>query len=84
VTPNGQLSGVHSGAGLGGLEWQTSPKLSVSGYYGGVYFGRNLVYCLRPLQAPPARASPVSRASVLVFLVQRTPITVRFRRLRLT
>jgi hypothetical protein len=41
VKPNGQLSGVHSGAGLGGLEWQTSPKLSLSGYYGGVYFGRD-------------------------------------------
>jgi hypothetical protein len=41
VKPNGQLSGVHSAAGLGGLEWQTSPKLSLSGYYGGVYFGRN-------------------------------------------
>lgn len=41
VKPNGQLSGVHSSAGLGGLEWQTSPKLSLAGYYGGVYFGRN-------------------------------------------
>jgi hypothetical protein len=41
VKPNGDLSAVHSGAGLGGLEWQARTKLMLSGYYGGVFFGRN-------------------------------------------
>ena len=58
VTPNGQLSGVHSGAGLGGLEWQTSPKLSVSGYYGGVYFGRN--FGLLPSTTPGASCAGIA------------------------
>jgi hypothetical protein len=57
VKPNGQLSGVHSGAGLGGLEWQTSPKLALSGYYGGVYFGRN--YGLLPSTAPGASCAGI-------------------------
>jgi len=58
VEPNGQLSGVHSGAGLGGLEWQTSPKLSVSGYYGAVYFGRN--FGLLPSTTPGASCAGVA------------------------
>jgi hypothetical protein len=58
VEPNGQLSGVHSGAGLGGLEWQTSSKLSVSGYYGGVYFGRN--FGLLPSTTPGASCAGIA------------------------
>lgn len=41
VKPNGQLSCVHSGSGIGGFEWQTTPKFMVYGYYGGAYYRRN-------------------------------------------
>jgi hypothetical protein len=58
VNPDGQLSGVHSGAGLGGLEWQTRPNLSVSGYYGGVYFGRN--FGLLPSTTPGASCAGIA------------------------
>jgi hypothetical protein len=52
VKPNGQLSGVHTGAGLGGLEWQAKPMLQLYGYYGGVYFQRN--YGFLPSTTPGA------------------------------
>src|SRR5580704_5647832 len=35
------LSPVHSDAGILGLEYQTTPKFMVYGYYGYVYIGRN-------------------------------------------
>jgi hypothetical protein len=41
VKPNGTLSGVHSGAGLGGFEWQTTPRFALYSYYGGAYFERD-------------------------------------------
>jgi hypothetical protein len=41
VRPDGTLSGVHSGSGIGGLEWTRNPKLVVYAYYSGAYFGRN-------------------------------------------
>jgi hypothetical protein len=41
VTPNGSLSCVHSGSGIGGFEWQTTPKFMAYGYYGGAYYQRN-------------------------------------------
>ena len=58
VKPNGQLSGVHTGAGLGGLEWQAKPMLSFYGYYGGVYFERN--YGFLPSTTPGASCAGVS------------------------
>ncbi len=35
------LSLVHSGSGIGGFEWQATPKTGFYGYYGGVYAQRN-------------------------------------------
>lgn len=57
VKPNGQLSGVHTGAGLGGLEWQTTPMLAFYGYYGGVYFERN--YGFLPSTTPGASCAGI-------------------------
>jgi len=41
VRPDGNLSCVHSGSGIGGFEWQTTPKYMVAGYYGAAYYQRN-------------------------------------------
>jgi len=41
VRPNGTLSAVHSGSGIGGFEWQTTKNLLIDGYYSGAYFERN-------------------------------------------
>ena len=41
VKPNGTLSGVHSGSGLAGFEWQTTPRYMLYSYYGAAYFERN-------------------------------------------
>jgi len=41
VKPDGALSAIHSGSGVAGLEWQTTPKLLLDGYYSGAYFFRN-------------------------------------------
>ena len=41
VQPNGTLSAVHSGSGLGGFEYQATPHSMFYAYYGGVYFQRN-------------------------------------------
>jgi hypothetical protein len=41
VKPNGTLSCVHSGSGIGGFEWQANPKYMLYGYYGGAYYTRN-------------------------------------------
>jgi hypothetical protein len=50
VKPNGTLSGVHSGSGVGGIEYQARPNYMFYGYYGGAYFQRNFGY----LAATPA------------------------------
>ena len=50
VKPNGTLSGVHSGSGVGGFEYQATPHYMFYGYYGGAYFQRNYGY----LAATPA------------------------------
>jgi hypothetical protein len=42
VKPDGTLSGIHSGSGIGGFEWQPNPKLLIYGYYSGAYFGQNV------------------------------------------
>lgn len=39
------ISPLHSGAGLGGAEWQVMPKLMLYGYYGGVYIDRDAFAC---------------------------------------
>ena len=49
VKPNGTLSAVHSGSGIAGLEYQTTPKNMFYGYYGAAYFKRN--YGLLPAGA---------------------------------
>ncbi len=41
VRPDGTLSGVHAGSGIGGFEWQANRKTMLYGYYGGAYFQRN-------------------------------------------
>jgi hypothetical protein len=41
VRPDGNLSGVHSGSGIGGFEFQANPKTMIYGYYSGAYFNKN-------------------------------------------
>jgi hypothetical protein len=41
VRPNGTLSGIRSGSGIGGFEYQPNPKTVIYGYYSGAYFGKN-------------------------------------------
>jgi hypothetical protein len=41
VKADGTLSGVHAGSGVAGLEWQTTPRILIDGYYSGAYFWRN-------------------------------------------
>ena len=41
VKPDGTLSGIHSGSGIGGFEYQPNPKVVLYAYYSGAYFGRN-------------------------------------------
>jgi hypothetical protein len=48
VKPNGTLSAVHSGAGLGGLEWQASRRYMFDAYYGAAYFQRNFGFFPTP------------------------------------
>jgi hypothetical protein len=52
VKPDGTLSGIHSGSGLGGFEWQVTPKALFYGYYSASYFQRN--YGFLPSSATPA------------------------------
>ena len=44
VKPDGTLSGIHSGSGVGGFEYQATPHYMFYGYYGGAYFQRNFGY----------------------------------------
>ena len=41
VRADGNISGVHSGSGIGGFEWQPNPKWVIYGYYSGAYFQKN-------------------------------------------
>jgi len=41
VRPDNTLSLVHADSGIGGFEYQITPKTMYYGYYGGAYFGRN-------------------------------------------
>jgi hypothetical protein len=50
VKPDGTLSGIHAGSGIGGLEYQATPRYMFYAYYGGAYFQRNFGF----LPATPA------------------------------
>ncbi len=52
VKPDGTLSAVHSGSGIGGFEWQTTPNFLVDGYYSGAYFWRNYDVTTKALGTP--------------------------------
>src|ERR1700676_5518186 len=41
VKPDGTLSGIHAGSGIGGFEYQATSRYMFYGYYGGAYFQRN-------------------------------------------
>jgi hypothetical protein len=41
VKPDGTLSGIHAGSGIGGFEYQATPRYMFYSYYGGAYFQRN-------------------------------------------
>jgi hypothetical protein len=41
VRPDNTLSLVHADSGIGGFEYQITPKTMYYGYYGGAYFDRN-------------------------------------------
>ncbi|MGD0015084.1 MAG: hypothetical protein ABSD56_11785 [Bryobacteraceae bacterium] len=41
VRPDGSISLIHSGAGIGGVEYQVNTKALLYGYYGVAYFGRD-------------------------------------------
>ena len=41
VKPDGNVSAVHSGSGIAGLEWQATPRYMLYSYYGGAFFARN-------------------------------------------
>ena len=42
VKPDGTLSAIHSGSGIGGFEYQPNPKTLIYAYYSGAYFGQNV------------------------------------------
>ncbi len=41
VKPDGTISPLHSGSGVGGFEWQMHPRFLIDAYYSGAYFARN-------------------------------------------
>src|SRR5580704_127439 len=41
VRPNGTLSAIHAGSGIGGFEYQVTPTFMFDGYYSGAYFARD-------------------------------------------
>jgi hypothetical protein len=42
VRPDGTLSGVKSGSGIAGFEYQVNPKTIMYAYYSGAYFGKDV------------------------------------------
>lgn len=58
VKADGTLSCVHAGSGIGGIEWQATPKLMIYGYDGAAYFGRNWGFAAAPLGSACADANP--------------------------
>src|SRR5215472_942443 len=41
VRPDGAISPLHAGSGVGGFEWQMHPRFLIDAYYSGAYFARN-------------------------------------------
>jgi hypothetical protein len=52
VKADGTLSAIHSGSGVAGFEWQTTPNFLVDGYYSGAYFFRNFDVTTKALGTP--------------------------------
>jgi hypothetical protein len=42
IRPDGNLSPVHAGSGIGGFEYQPRPNTLIYAYYSGAYFARNV------------------------------------------
>ena len=59
VKPDGNLSAIRAGSGVGGFEWQTTPKFLVDGYYSGAYFFRNYDLTTAALGTPCRTSSCV-------------------------
>jgi hypothetical protein len=57
VKPDGTLSGVKSGSGIAGFEYQVNPKTVLYGYYSGAYFGRDVNAVVSTAPATGAGAS---------------------------
>ena len=53
VKGDGHLSCVHSGSGIGGFEWQATPKFMIYSYYGGAYYQRNFDFIAAGTGATP-------------------------------
>ena len=59
VKPNGTLSPVHSGSGVGGFEWQVTSRFMFDSYYSGAYFARNFGF-LTSTATPALRCDGLS------------------------
>jgi hypothetical protein len=57
VKPDGTLSGVKSGSGIAGFEYQPNPKTVLYGYYSGAYFGKDVNAVVTTPNATGAGAS---------------------------
>jgi hypothetical protein len=57
VKPDGTLSGVKSGSGIAGFEYQVNPKTVMYGYYSGAYFGKDVNAVVTTANATGAGAS---------------------------
>jgi|GEM_PF-271054 len=63
VRPDGTLSGIHSGSGIGGIEYQPNPKTVIYAYYSGAYFGRNTDAVVTTVNTP-ATGTPTGTCTV--------------------
>ena len=63
VRPDGTLSGIRSGSGIGGIEYQPNPKTVIYAYYSGAYFGRNTDAVVTTVNTP-ATGTPTGTCTV--------------------
>ena len=56
VRPDGTLSGIRAGSGIGGIEYQPNPKTVIYAYYSGAYFGRNTDAIVTTVNTPATGA----------------------------
>jgi hypothetical protein len=63
VRPDGTLSGIRSGSGIGGIEYQPNPKTVIYAYYSGAYFGRNTDAVITTVNTP-APGTPTGTCTV--------------------